>query len=122
MIERYDTALREISARLSSDARIERIVAFGSRVRGDYRGDSDMDVLVIVDKKDRELKDKILSLFYAYELEHDLSFSLAILSRHEYEFNRKLGSPFIKNVEDEGIILHDADGGRKKGAIKVPSR
>lgn len=122
MIERYDTALKEISARLAADGRIERIVAFGSRVRGDYRGDSDMDVLVIVARKDRELKDRILTLFYTYELERDLSFSLSVFSREEYEFNRKLGSPFIKNVEREGLIYHDAERGRKEGAVDVPAR
>jgi len=122
MIERYDTSLKEISALLAADSRVERIVAFGSRVRGDFRGDSDMDVLVIVTRKDRELKDSILSLFYTYELERDLSFSLAVFSRDEYEFNRRLGSPFIKNVEQEGLTYYDAERGREEGAVKVSAR
>jgi predicted nucleotidyltransferase len=122
MIERYDASLKEISALLAADSRVERIVAFGSRVRGDFRGDSDMDVLVIVTRKDRELKDSILSLFYTYELERDLSFSLAVFSRDEYEFNRRLGSPFIKNVEQEGLTYYDAERGREEGAVKVSAR
>lgn len=114
--------MQEISARLAADRNIERIVAFGSRVRGDERGDSDMDVLVIVGVKDRKAKDKILTLFYTYELERDMSFSLAIFSRNEYEFNKKLGSPFIKTVEEEGIILYDAERGREEDAVTLPAR
>ena len=122
MIERYHIALNEITAQLASDKKIERIIAFGSRVRGDYRGDSDMDVLVIVSKKDREIKDKILTLFYTYELERDMSFSLAVFSSDEYEVNKKLGSPFIKNVEKEGMVFYDAERGRKEIAFQVPAR
>ena len=81
-----------------------------------------MDVLVIVSKKDREIKDKILTLFYTYELERDMSFSLAVFSSDEYEVNKKLGSPFIKNVEKEGMVFYDAERGRKEIAFQVPAR
>jgi predicted nucleotidyltransferase len=90
-------------------------------VRGDYRGDSDLDVLVIIDKKDKKIKNKILNIFYSYELETDLSFSVTIFSLEELEFNERLGSPFIQSVKKEGIIFYDSERRGEKSPIKISS-
>ena len=87
MLKKERDILREISEKLSDNERVLKIIAYGSRVRGDYRGDSDLDILVVVDKKDKALKDKILGIFYSYELETDIPFSATILSLEELEFN-----------------------------------
>lgn len=109
MLAREKEIMQRISKELSSDSCLLKIIAYGSRVRGDFRGDSDLDVLVIVDKKNREIKDKVIEEFYSHELETDISFSLIILSREELEFNRRLGSPFIKSVTSEGMVFYDSE-------------
>jgi len=111
--------LQEISKRLAQDKGILRITVYGSRVRGDYTGNSDMDIAVIVQKKDQELKGRIHSLFYDYELKYDLSFSVKIFSLQEFEFNEKLGSPFMKNMKREGKIFYNSQQKRKKDASKL---
>lgn len=111
MFEKEKRIFREIADKLSADERILRAILFGSRVRGDFRGDSDFDVMVIVDQKTQELKHKIIDIFYSYELATDISFSLMIRSREEVEFNKKLGSPFFKNIEKEGVVFHDSGQG-----------
>lgn len=122
MFKREKDILQKISEELSSDRRILRAIAYGSRVRGDYRDDSDLDVLVIVDKKNREIKDKSLNIFYLYELEMDISFSVIILSREELEFNERLGSPFIESIKKEGIIFYDSEHRREENTLKISSR
>lgn len=121
MFEKEKRIFGEIADKLSADERILRAILFGSRARGDFRGDSDFDVLVIVDQKTMELKDKIIDIFYSYELATDISFSLMIRSREEVEFNKKLGSPFFKTIEKEGIVFYDAGQGREASALKVSS-
>lgn len=121
MLEKESNILKEIAGKLASDKRLLKIVAYGSRVRGDNRGDSDMDVLVVVDKKDRAIKEKIIEIFYSYELMTDISFSTVMLSLEELRFNEKLGSPFIKSINEEGIVFYDSDFGRKEDAFKIPS-
>ncbi|MDI6717230.1 MAG: nucleotidyltransferase domain-containing protein [Actinomycetota bacterium] len=106
MFKREKDILRKIVKELSKDSRVIKVVAFGSRVRGDFRGDSDLDIMVIVNKKTKDIRDKVLDLFYSYELETDISFSVAILSVEELKINEKLGSPFIKSVEEEGMVLY----------------
>ncbi|OIP89559.1 MAG: hypothetical protein AUK24_06220 [Syntrophaceae bacterium CG2_30_49_12] len=111
--------LQEISAALSSDKRIVKVIAYGSRVRGDFHGDSDLDLMVIVERKDSDLKEKILDLVYDYELSADLSISLSILSLGEVEINNKLGSPFMKNVLESGKIIYDSGYRGKESSLAV---
>jgi predicted nucleotidyltransferase len=119
MFKKEHTILKEISEKLSNNPRILRIIAFGSRVRGDFRGDSDMDILVIVDRKDTTIKNNIINLFYSYELEKDMSFAITILSFEEFRFGEKLGSSFIRNIKKEGLILYDAERRRKESTVKT---
>jgi predicted nucleotidyltransferase len=121
MFKREMDILQEMANDFSAYKGIIKAIAYGSRVRGDYIGDSDLDVLIIVDKKDKALKDKILDLVYSYELNNDLSFSITIFSLSEYKYNEQLGSPFMKNIKKEGIIFYDSGKRRKKNTFKVSS-
>jgi predicted nucleotidyltransferase len=121
MLTKDKVLLDELAGVLSSDRGILKIIAFGSRVRGDCSGDSDFDILVVVDKKGRKVRDAILNVIYSHELEKSLSISPIILSLYELDFNKRLGSPFIKSVEEEGIVVYDAERRREEDALKVSS-
>lgn len=121
MLNKEKNILKGISKQLAEAPGLLKIIAYGSRVRGDYTGDSDLDVLVIVDEKDRRLKSKIVDAFYSYELETDISFSLTIFSLEEFEFNKGLGSPFIKDIENEGIVFYDSERRRKESTFQIPT-
>ena len=99
-------ALKRIAREAAQHPRLERLVAFGSRIRGDFHGDSDLDVLVLV--RDIAAKDEIISFLYRIETECDVSLSPVIYTVAEYETNRRMGSKFVENVEKEGVVLYDA--------------
>ena len=63
-----------------------KLVLFGSRARGDYIDESDVDVAIIVPGLTREMKHQILDRVAAIELEHLSPISVLVLS--EDEFNR----------------------------------
>jgi predicted nucleotidyltransferase len=78
---------------------------FGSRVRGEGTEESDLDVLVVVQKKDRALCRRIVEESLEVDLAYDTNLAPTILSADEYRQNKQYGTPFYHNVEREGVSL-----------------
>jgi len=93
MFQREREALDNIAANLAQSPSVLKAVAYGSRIRGEERADS--------------------------ELVTGLSFSVAILSRAEASMNERLGSLFFKRVMVEGLVFYDAESRRKDRPIAV---
>ena len=83
-----------------------KTILYGSEARGDAHPDSDIDLLVLVDKDKLSYadKDSIIAPFYDIELETGVIISTLIMPRKECE-NRPFLTPFQYNVNKEGIIL-----------------
>ncbi|MDI6735821.1 MAG: nucleotidyltransferase domain-containing protein [bacterium] len=77
---------------------------FGSKVRGDFTRDSDIDIFILVREK-KDVRDKISDISYDYFFKTNLPLSTVVYSLFEYEKNKELGSFFFENIEKEGIIL-----------------
>jgi len=99
-------ALKEVAKSLSAYHDVLKVVVFGSRVRGDFTGDSDMDVLVVISKADLDLENKVVHALGELEFKYDVPLSPVIFTKREYDVNKNMGSPFITNVEREGIVLY----------------
>lgn len=78
---------------------------FGSRVRGEGTEESDLDVLVVVQKKDRALCRRIVEESLEVDLAYGINLAPTILSAAEYQQNQEYGTPFYRNVEREGVPL-----------------
>lgn len=112
-------ALQEVAGILANEASVLKIIAYGSRVRGDFREDSDLDVLVLIEKKDRAIKEKIIDAFYFYEMNFGIPFSVTILSKEEFDLNEAMGSPFIKSIKEEGVLIYDSQYRGKEVSFKI---
>ncbi|MCK9641661.1 MAG: nucleotidyltransferase domain-containing protein [Prolixibacteraceae bacterium] len=79
---------------------------FGSRARGDFRPDSDWDILILVDDDQvtNEIEDKFRDDLYDIELESGQIISTIIYPK-DYWKNMLVYSPLFKNVTREGILL-----------------
>jgi len=78
---------------------------FGSKVRGDFQPDSDIDLLVIVKERSETILDQVAEILLQVELKYDPQLSVILFSEHEYRQNQIWETPFIKNVQREGILL-----------------
>lgn len=78
---------------------------FGSKVRGDFTKDSDIDILIIVKEKSLNLRNKIYDILFEIDPYYELKISPRIFSEFEYKENERLNSPFIAKIEKEGIKL-----------------
>jgi predicted nucleotidyltransferase len=82
---------------------IKKIILYGSKARGDFAEDSDLDLLFVTDTQlSRSLKNQIIDVIYNHELKNDIVISAIFIS--EYTFNNKV-STFLRKVKREGIVL-----------------
>jgi len=105
----YSRAVTELKNRLIKELgeHIESIVLYGSVAKKKAHEDSDIDVLIVTRNYDKKLFDKISKIRTRIDLDNNTLTSLFYVSREELERYVKLGSPFIKSVAKEGVILHD---------------
>lgn len=85
------------------------IKLFGSKVRGDFNKNSDIDIFILVKEKTQKLRDVIAEVEDDHNPEYSLPISVVLNSLFEYEKNKKLNSFFIESLDKEGIILKDTN-------------
>ena len=85
--------------------KIYKTILFGSYARGDNRADSDIDMLIIWEGNRSKKKKKIEDIAFDYLLEEGLYFSIKVLNTQQYNELKEKGSPFIENIEKEGVLF-----------------
>lgn len=100
-------AVKEFADRLKKllQAELVNIILFGSKVRGVTNRESDIDILLLLKDKNINILNQIVNILVDIQLKYDANISPVIYSEYEFKMNMKLGSFFIKNIENEGIPL-----------------
>jgi len=98
--EAVEEFVRKLKEKFGS--RIESIVVFGSYARGEWKEESDIDVLIIGDVK----LDEIIDVTYPILLKYRVYISLLVMSRDYFEMLKAEKTGFIENVLKEGITLY----------------
>ena len=98
--------LQLIKKSVSETAPGATLILYGSYARGDNREDSDIDLLVLIDKDKITFEDrmKITSPLYRIELESGIIISSFFYPRKAWE-TKHMVTPFYENVTREGIAL-----------------
>ena len=101
-----DPTVKVFLASLSSvRERIEKIILFGSRVRGDEKPYSDYDVLLVVEERERNLMDAVHDAVMDALLVTGRLVSPKVFRRRDFDRFSAIPTPFFKNVLREGISL-----------------
>lgn len=83
---------------------LKNVLLYGSKARGDYNNDSDIDILVVADTVTPDVKDIIRDAVLDIQLEYSLPIAAHIRSLDYINAQRNNGlNLFIHNVEREGI-------------------
>ena len=90
--------------------KLKAVILYGSVARGMATEDSDVDIMVLVDGTDQELRtfeDKLGDVSTDISIKYFKVFSIIDVSYQEYMAWMKI-SPFYRNVSEEGVVLYAA--------------
>ena len=87
--------------------RVDRIILFGSRARGDARPDSDYDLLVVVEEIAAEDKEAYLLALYRALRDGQPVAEPWVLSRAEFEETKTVAGSAAYPAWAEGVVLYE---------------
>lgn len=90
--------------------KLKSVILYGSVARGTATNESDVDIMVLVDVTNRELRDyeeKLGDVSTDISIKYFKVMSIMDVSYREYMDWLKI-SPFYRNVSEEGVILYAA--------------
>ena len=110
LIDQYVEEIKRIYG-----SHVKQIILYGSYARGDFRPDSDVDIMILVDMSDLELKaygQQLSYMTYDFNMDHDLD--IKPIAKSEAHFNKWIVNyPFYSNIHKEGVVLYGTASGEK---------
>lgn len=105
LLEQYTKEIKKIYG-----AHLKSVILYGSYARGDYTKDSDVDIMILLDLDDMEIKQfrhELSSATYDFNLEHDID--IKPIAKSKVHFEKWMDAyPFYANVMKEGVRLFHA--------------
>ena len=87
-----------------------RACVYGSYARGDFKLDSDIDIMILLDMSDLDLKAYSRQLSYmTYDFNMDNDLDIKPIAKNEEHFKKwVVNYPFYSNIQKEGVVLYGA--------------
>jgi len=95
--------LQKCSEEMAENMPIDKVILFGSQVKGDAGKDSDIDLLVIGEEKNRGLRTEIALGFHKALPKKPVD--VILKTKDEVQKRVSMGDDFIKNIIERGKVL-----------------
>ncbi|MBI4367625.1 MAG: nucleotidyltransferase domain-containing protein [Deltaproteobacteria bacterium] len=99
-VQRFQETVRTICGPTGWEIRL-----FGSRARGEGNEDSDLDLLVLLDRYDEEIKIQIWDAADAVFSATDILLSPQVLSRRHFDDLKRRERLIAQEIERDGILI-----------------
>lgn len=86
---------------------LRQIILYGSYARGDFRENSDIDIMVLTELTDDKIiriEDEMFDAAYDIELEYGVPISVNIKNENHFR-NWEDSLPYYSNIKKEGIVI-----------------
>ncbi len=100
-------ALKELKKEVLKLYPDAKLILFGSKVRGDFDEESDVDVLVVLPELNFDKKEIIWDISNEINLKYDTSLSVVLIDKNKFhpETIDLMVLPFYSNVKEDGSYL-----------------
>ena len=98
-------AVYKLKDALSKDYKLIQMKLFGSKAKGNYSDESDIDLLIVLENYDWKAENEIYEICFEIGLEYDVLLSPVIFSKKEFDDKLTKITPFYKVVVKEGLQL-----------------
>ena len=87
---------------------LKSAILYGSYARGDFRTDSDIDIMILVDLEDSEIEHHRKQLSWnTYDFNDAHNTDIKPITKNDAHFRKWLGVyPFYTNIQAEGVKLY----------------
>ena len=99
--------LDNLIKKINSLFRPKKIILFGSHAWGNPTQDSDYDIFIIMNSKEKRHSKRAIEILSKCH-PADISIDLLVRTPEEVNEHLKIGDPFIKKIITEGKVLYDA--------------
>lgn len=103
--QKEQEAVNAFREKINRDYQVVAFKLFGSKARGDFRKNSDIDILLVVKKVSEKDKDKIYGLVNSIFFKYGIDLSVKIFSQKEYDYLNSIPSVFMQFIQREGVSL-----------------
>ena len=98
MLKRFKREVKKVLG-----GRLDRVVLFGSRSRGDAAPDSDFDVLVTVQNLQERDRKRVFEIAADLSLEHDTVLAVLVVPANDFTEDRYFY--LYENIQKEGQVV-----------------
>jgi predicted nucleotidyltransferase len=105
-------ALQAFNQRLLNELgkQVRQVILFGSKARGDSALDSDIDVLILTDGENRQLRKTISKISSQIGLDYDVCLGALLIANKRWQQMSSERFSLCRNVERDGILLFSSEG------------
>ena len=97
--------IRELISRIASEFHPRQIILFGSYAYGNWRPESDVDLLIVMDTP---LRDVEQALRIRQRINPRFGVDILVYKPDHLKGRLELGDPFLKEIIENGIVMYES--------------